>query len=267
MDCESLTPTRGATQQSVDCESLTPTQGATQQSVDCESLTPTRGATQQSVDCESLTPTRGATQQSVGVKKKGKKVGCKIAFSGIPSKGERNQKCSPTKGYKMRSGCLSGAQKRAEVLHHPCIPGDPQQRGINSEMAASPLPSRGPNRGRKCSVTPAFSGVPNIGEQNQKWLPHPYLLGGPKEGGSAMSPLRSRGSPTKGDGNKNGPQKGGSATSPLRSRGSPNKGTKSKVAHKWAEVLCNPYILGGPRKGVQNRPAPGSSKKSHSGGP
>ena len=49
----------------VDCESLTPTRGATQQSVDCESLTPTRGATQQSVDCESLTPTRGATQQSV----------------------------------------------------------------------------------------------------------------------------------------------------------------------------------------------------------
>ena len=65
VDCESLTPTRGATQQSVDCESLTPTQGATQQSVDCESLTPTQGATQQSVDCESLTPTRGAMQKSV----------------------------------------------------------------------------------------------------------------------------------------------------------------------------------------------------------
>ena len=54
--------------------------------------------------------------------------------------------------------------------------------------------------------------------------------------------------------------------SPLRSRGSPNKGTKSKVAHKWAEVLRNPYVLGGPRKGVQKWPAPGSSKKSHSGG-
>ena len=65
VDCESLTPTQGATQQSVDCESLTPTQGAAQQSVDGESLTPTQGATQQSVDCESLTPTQGATQQSV----------------------------------------------------------------------------------------------------------------------------------------------------------------------------------------------------------
>ena len=34
------------------------------------------------VDCESLAPTRGATRQSVGVKKKGKKVGGKMAFSG-----------------------------------------------------------------------------------------------------------------------------------------------------------------------------------------
>ena len=65
VDRESLTPTRGATQQIVDRESLTPTRGATQQSLDRESLTPTRGATQKSVDCESLTPTRGATQKSV----------------------------------------------------------------------------------------------------------------------------------------------------------------------------------------------------------
>ena len=166
MDCESLTPTRGATQQSVGCESLTPTRVATQQSVDCASLTPTRGATQKSVGCESLIPTRGAKQQSVGcqsltrtrsmgVKKKwgGKKVGDKIAFSGIPNKGEQNQKCSPTKGNKIRSGCLSGAQKRAEMLHHPCIRRDPQRRGTKSEVAASPLPSRGPKRGRKCYVT------------------------------------------------------------------------------------------------------------------
>ena len=34
---------------------------------DCEYLTPTRGATLQSVDCESLTPTQGATQRSVVV--------------------------------------------------------------------------------------------------------------------------------------------------------------------------------------------------------
>ena len=63
----------------------------------------------------------------------------------------------------------------------------------------------------KCYITLALSGSPNTGKQNQKTLPHPYLLGGPKEGGSAMSPPRSR--------------------------VSPNKGTKSKVAHKWAEVV------------------------------
>ena len=90
-------------------------------------------------------------------------MGGKIAFCGIPNKGEQNQKCSPKKGEKIRSRCLLGAQKMAEMLHHPCT-----------------------------------LGMPNPGKQNQKWLPHPYLLGGPKEGASATQPLRSRGSPKKG---------------------------------------------------------------------
>ena len=60
-------------------------------------------------------------------------------------------------------------------------------------MATSPLPSPGPNEVRKCYITPTFSGIPNKGEQNQKRLPHPCLLGGPKEGGNAMSALHSRG--------------------------------------------------------------------------
>ena len=59
---------------------------------------------------------------------------------------------------------FSGAQKRVEMLRHPCILGDPQRQA----------------RGAKSEV------VPNKGEQNQKWLPHPCLLGGPKEGGNAM---------------------------------------------------------------------------------
>ena len=63
------------------------------------------------------------------------------------------------------------AQKWAEVLRHPCIHGGPQQRGTKSELAASTMPSQGPKSGRKCYVTPAFSGVPNKGEQNQNWLP------------------------------------------------------------------------------------------------
>ena len=149
---------------------------------------------------------------------------------------------SPTKGSDIRSA--------------------PQQRGTKSEVAASR-----PKTGQKCHISPAFSWIPNIAEKNQNWLPHPSLLGPPKEGGSAMSPLRSRGSPTEADGNKSGPQKGGSAMSPLRSRGSPNKGTQSKVAQKSAEVLRNPYVLGGPRKGVQKAPARPLEKNPHSGGP
>ena len=52
------------------------------------------------------------------------------------------------------------------MLRQPYILGDPQRQapGAKSEVA------------------------PNKGEQNHKWLPHPCLLGGPKEGGNAMSP-------------------------------------------------------------------------------
>ena len=81
------------------------------------------------------------------------------------------------------------------MLCQPCILRDPEHTRRKSEVAASPLPSWGPKRGRKCYITPAFSGIPNIGEQNLKWVPHPYLLRGPKEGGNAMPPLHSRGIP------------------------------------------------------------------------
>ena len=42
-------------------------------------------------------------------------------------------------------------------------------------------------------------GVPNRRGQNQKWLHHPCLLGGPKMGGLATTPLPSQGSPIEGD--------------------------------------------------------------------
>ena len=104
----------------------------------------------------------------------------------------------------MNSDCLtstfSGAQKREEMLRHPCILGGPQHqaRGAKSTVTASPLLSRGPERGPKCYVTPALSGVPNAKrrEPNQKWLPHTYFLGGLKEGGNATPPLHCPGSPT-----------------------------------------------------------------------
>ena len=105
----------------------------------------------------------------------------------------------------------------------PVFSGIPNQRGTKSEVATSPLPSQGPKGGRNCYVTPAFSWVPNtkpgdqfksgypnpaflgaqkraellrnpyilggpqhqVRGQNQNWLPRPYLLGAPKEGGIA----------------------------------------------------------------------------------
>ena len=128
---------------------------------------------------------------------------------------------TPSAGRKSKVASVSGAQKRAEVLRNPCILGDPQRqaRGENQKW----LHSRGPKRGRNCYLTPTFSAVPNAkrGEkiksgcltlafsgaqkrvevlrnpcilggpqrqargENQKWLPHSCLLGGPKEGGSA----------------------------------------------------------------------------------
>ena len=76
----------------------------------------------------------------------------------------------PFLSFAMSYSALSGIPnaKRGEQK----IRSGPRQRGTQSELAASPLPSREPKRGRKCYVTPAFSGIPNKGEQNQKWLFH-----------------------------------------------------------------------------------------------
>ena len=74
---------------------------------------------------------------------------------------------TPSAEGKIRSGGLtpatSGARERVEMVCHPGILRDPksQAREVNSEVAASPLPSEGPKRGRKWYVTPAFAGVPN----------------------------------------------------------------------------------------------------------
>ena len=80
----------------------------------------------------------------------------------VLNKWEQNLKWLPHPAF-------SGAQKRVEMLRHPYILGDPQRqrRGVKSEQ------------------------VPNKGEQNQKWLPNTCPLGDPKEGGSATSPMHS----------------------------------------------------------------------------
>ena len=79
------------------------------------------------------------------------------------------------------------------MLHHPCILGGPQQREQN-QKSKPPLRVTmmhhatkrgfkdcpgflnstgrlGPKRGRKCYITPAFSGVPNNGGQKQNSKP------------------------------------------------------------------------------------------------
>ena len=140
------------------------------------------------------------------------------AFSGVPN-AKHGEKIRS--GY--FNPAFSRAQKRAEVLHNPCNLGGPQSQAGTLKLAASRVPFRWPTRGRKCYVTPAFSNVPNaklrekrksgylthafsgarkraeglhnpcilrspqrqaLGEK-QKWLPHTWLLGRPKEGGSA----------------------------------------------------------------------------------
>ena len=101
------------------------------------------------------------------------------------------------RGFKDCPGFLNsmrtvGAQKRAEMLHHPCILEGPQQRERNQNSKPTPGVTMmhhatkrgfkdcpgflnrtgrlGPKRGRKCYITPAFSGVLNkgnkVGSQN-----------------------------------------------------------------------------------------------------
>ena len=72
---------------------------------------------------------------------------------------------------------------------------------------------------------------------------------GPQLDGNATSPLHSRGSPNKGGQNQNWPTSGRKCYITPAFSGIPKKrGTKSELAHKWAEMLPHPCILGDPRK-------------------
>ena len=188
-----------------------------------------------------------------------------------------------TKANQIKIGCLNpafwGAQKWAQMLHHPYILGGPQQSGQNQS---------GPKRGPKCYIKHAFSGIPNKGDKSKRaqrraeMLHHPCILGdapqrgqikaGPKGGGNATSPLHSRGSPNKGEQNENwvpqpcllgGPTVGANATPPLHSRGSPTKGTKSKRTQERAEMLHHPCILGDPQQRGQNQSGPKRGPKCY----
>ena len=128
-------------------------------------------------------------------------------------------------------------QKRKEMLRHPCILGAPQRqaRGAKAEVVVSFVTSWHPQRGRKCYITPACSGVPNVkrGEQKHKWLFHSLLFGGPKDVGHATSPLHPRGSPTP------------SAGSIIRSG---DLIPAFSGGQKRAEMICHACILRGPQR-------------------
>ena len=81
---------------------------------------------------------------------------------GSPTKGT-NSKRAQKRGEVLHHPCILGAhqqmaqnqrgpKKGHKMLHHPYILGGPQQRGQNQS---------GPKRGRKCYITLAFSGVTN----------------------------------------------------------------------------------------------------------
>ena len=175
-------------------------------------------------------------------------------------------------GDKIRIG---GAHKWAEILHHPCILGGSQRHGGQNQNwwgpqvggnATSPLHSRGspktwgtkselvgPTSGQKCYITPCvLGGHERHGEQNQNWW-------GPQVGGNATSPLHSRGF-LKTWGTKSelvGPTSGRKCyITPAFSGVPKDMGDKIRIggAHKWAEMLHHPCILGGSqRHGEQNQ--------------
>ena len=84
--------------------------------------------------------------------KRGRKCYGTAAFSGVPNKGEQSQKSKPT--------------LRITMMHHATKRGFRDCPGFLNSIGRL-----GPKKGRKCYVTPAFSGVPNKGEQNQKSKP------------------------------------------------------------------------------------------------
>ena len=223
--------------------------------------------------------------------KRGRKSYITPAFLGIPNK-RHKIKAGPKEGGNLTSALHSRgsptneiksdrAEKRAEILHHPCILGDPQQRGQNQSR---------PKRGRKRYITLAFPGVPNkrdkikagrkqVGnatsplhyrgtptkgtkskraQKRAEMLHHPCILGAPQQRGQNQSaPKRGlkcyitaafSGIPNKRDKMKAESKEGGKATSPLHSWGSPANDTKSKRAQKRAEILHHPCILGGPQQ-------------------
>ena len=156
------------------------------------------------------------------------------------------------------------------------------------KLATSPLPYRGapplqsggqnhkwPTSGQIGYLTPAVSGSPTAAERGAEsevahkwanWLPHPCRIGephrfraggkirsGPQVGKLATSPLPYRGAPPlqSGGQNQKWPTSGQIGYLTPAVSGSPTaaeRGAESEVAHKWANWLPHPCLIGEPHR-------------------
>ena len=157
--------------------------------------------------------------------------------------------------------------KRVELLQYPCILGGPKKGGKIRNWLPHSCLLGGPASAWKCYITPASSVVPNkLDKSELATSPPPSQEGGGGQVGRiAMTPLHSRGSPTR-EANSE------LATSPVPSWG-PTSGRNCYVthafsvvsnkwdaigigcltpafsgAHKWAELLHQSYIIGCPQQ-------------------
>ena len=91
-----------------------------------------------------------------------------------------------TMGDKFGSGYLTigfSRPKRGRKWYiTPAFSGNSKQWGTKSEVAASNLPSRGPQIWRKCYVTPAISGIPEQRGTTAELAASPLPSRGPKRG-------------------------------------------------------------------------------------
>ena len=141
--------------------------------------------------------------------------------------------------------------------------------GTKSEFVAPPLPSLRPKSGWNCYVTTAFPGGPKQGNEIRIGYLTLACSGAQKVGAIATQPLHSRGSPLLGPGRKSelaasplpspGPKNGRNCYATPAFSGVPNakRGDGIRIgcltrafsgAQKWAELLRNPCILGGPQR-------------------
>ena len=111
----------------------------------------------------------------LGGPKKGGSATPPLHSWGSPNKGGHNQRWLP-------HPCLLGGPREGASATQPLLSRGSPHKGTKSEVVASPLPSRGPEEGGSAMQPLRSRGSPNKGEQNQKCVPHPCLLGGPKEG-------------------------------------------------------------------------------------